>query len=293
VTIKSKWVPYAMLLPAFVLICMFKIYPVVSSFVEGFTYNGEFSLQTYKALFADKTFWNSLKVTLRFNLVCIPLQVCVAFMLAMLVNLQLRHIGIFRTIFYMPYAVSLTVATVIWSLLFNYNSGVFNSIIQALGFEPQGFLNDSKQALMCIVLIASWKGCGYWMMFLLAGLKNIDRELYEAAKIDGAGYWSTFFQITLPLMKRVLLFVCIANTSSNILLFAPMQLATNGGPRDSTNILMYEAYKSAFRYGNRSRSAAIVSVLLVIIISIALLQNILLGDHEEKAPKGVKKYGKK
>ena len=292
-TIKNKWVPYAMLLPAFVLICLFKIYPVVSSFVEGFTYDGEFSLQTYKTLFADKTFWNSLKVTLRFNLVCIPLQVCVAFMLAMLVNLQLRHIGIFRTIFYMPYAVSLTVATVIWSLLFNYNSGVFNSLIQVLGFEPQGFLNDSKQALMSVVLIASWKGCGYWMMFLLAGLKNIDRELYEAAKIDGAGFWATFFRITLPLMKRVLLFVCIANTSSNILLFAPMQLATNGGPRDSTNVLMYEAYKSAFRYGNRSRSAAIISVLLLIIIAIALLQSILLGDNDEKPAKGAKKLGKK
>ena len=279
--IKSKWVPYAMMLPAFTLICIFKIYPVVSSFVEGFTFDGHFSLQVYDTLFHDKTFWNSLWVTVKFNLICIPLQVSFAFILAMLVNQNLRHIGIYRTVFYMPYAVSITVATVIWSLMFNYNSGVLNSLLLKLGFESQGFLNDSKQALYCIILIASWKGCGYWMMFLLAGLKNIDVGLYEAAKIDGAGFWDTLFKITIPMMKRVLLFVCIANTSSNVLLFAPMQLATNGGPKDSTNILMYEAYKSAFRYGNRPRSAAIISVLLLIIIGVACFQALALGDKDD------------
>lgn len=270
-----------MILPAFILICTFKIYPVLSSFVDGFTYEGHFSLQVFDTLFHDKTFWNSLWVTIKFNLICIPLQVCIAFILAMLVNQNLRHIGVYRTIFYMPYAVSITVATVIWSLMFNYNSGVLNSLLLKLGFESQGFLNDSKQALYCIILIASWKGCGYWMMFLLAGLKNIDAGLYEAAKIDGAGFWDTLFQITIPMMKRVLLFVCIANTSSNVLLFAPMQLATNGGPKDSTNILMYEAYKSAFRYGNRPRSAAIISVLLLIIIGVACFQALALGDKEK------------
>ena len=166
--------------------------------------------------------------------------------------------------------------------MFNYNSGVLNSLLMKLGFSAQGFLNDSKQALFCIIVIATWKGCGYWMMFILAGLKNIDGEIYEAARIDGAGFFHTVFKITLPLLKKVLLFVCVANTSSNVLLFAPMQLITNGGPKNSTDVLMYEAYKSAFKYADRSRSAAIVSVLLAMIILVATLQFFLLGEREEK-----------
>lgn len=289
--IKTKWVPYAMLLPAFVLVCVFKIYPVISSFSDGFTYNGAFSLQTYKNLIADSTFWNSLWVTIKFNLICIPLQVFIAFILAMLANTTLKGIGIFRTIFYLPYAVSLTVATMIWSLMFNYNNGVLNSILKLLGVGAQGFLTDSKQALLCIIAIASWKGCGYWMMFLLAGLKNIDSGIYEAARIDGAGFFDTVFKITLPLLKKMLLFVCVANTSSNILLFAPMQLVTEGGPKGSTNVLMYEAYKSAFKYADRSRSAAIVTVLLGIIILVAAFQFLVLGNDNEDE-KGKKKRRK-
>lgn len=280
--VKSKWVPYTMLLPAFILVCIFKIYPVISSLMDGFTSQGHFSLEVYKGLFKDATFWNSLWVTLKFNLICIPLQICIAFILAMFANAKVKGIGIFRTIYYLPYAVSLTVATMIWSLMFNYNSGVLNSLLMKLGFSAQGFLNDSKQALFCIIVIATWKGCGYWMMFILAGLKNIDGEIYEAARIDGAGFFHTVFQITLPLLKKVLLFVCVANTSSNVLLFAPMQLITNGGPKNSTDVLMYEAYKSAFKYADRSRSAAIVSVLLAIIILVAALQFFLLGDREER-----------
>jgi len=284
VKIRSKWVPYAMILPTFILICIFKIFPVMTSLVQGFTYDGQFSLQTYIKLFQDKTFWNSLWVTIKFNVICIPLQVVVAFIFALLVNVELRGVGIFRTIFYLPYAVSTTVATLIWSLMFNINSGVLNSILLKLGFEAQGFLNDSKQALFCIIVIASWKGCGYWMMFLLSGLKNIDAELYEAAKIDGAGFFDSLLHITLPLIKKVLLFVCIANTSSNILLFAPMQLTTSGGPKGSTNVLMFEAYRSAFQYADRPRSAAMVTILLVMIICIAVVQSVALreDDGDEK-----------
>ncbi|MCI8416056.1 MAG: sugar ABC transporter permease [Lachnospiraceae bacterium] len=280
--VKRKWIPYTMLLPAFMLVCIFKIYPVISSLMDGFTSHGHFSLEVYKSLLKDATFWNSLWVTIKFNLICIPLQICIAFILAMFANAKVKGIGIFRTIYYLPYAVSLTVATMIWSLMFNYNSGVLNSLLMKLGFSAQGFLNDSKQALFCIIIIATWKGCGYWMMFILAGLKNIDGEIYEAARIDGAGFFHTVFKITLPLLKKVLLFVCVANTSSNVLLFAPMQLITNGGPKNSTDVLMYEAYKSAFKYADRSRSAAIVSVLLAMIILVATLQFFLLGEREEK-----------
>jgi len=279
--IQSKTLPYFLLFPALVLVCIFKIYPIVSCLFNGFTYNGEVSLETYRRLFADSDFWNSLWITIKFNLIVIPLQVCISLALALLCNKALRGIGVFRTILYLPYSVSLTVAVMIWSLMFNYNSGVINSFLTFLGFSAQGFLNDKNQALMCIIIIATWKGCGYWMMFFVAGLKNIDPSIYEAAKIDGANWLQSTFSMTIPLLKSVILFVCVANTTSNVLLFAPMQLVTKGGPRGSTDVLMYEAYMSVFKYADPARGSAIVTVLLLIIVTVALFQFKFLGKKDD------------
>lgn len=279
---KYKLLPYILILPAFALICVFKLYPIVTTLLEGLIVDGEFTLKTYKTLFGDTVFWNSLWVTLKMNIIMIPLQIVISFILAMVANLTVRGIGIFRTIFYLPFTISITVATLLWNMMFNVNSGIINSVLGVFGIPSQGFLLNADQALWCIVAIATWKGCGYWMMFLLAGLKNIDESLYESAKIDGAGFFTTVFRITIPLIKRVLLFVCVANTTANLLLFVPMQIVTKGGPQNSTNVLMYEAYNSAFKFTNRPRSAAIVTILLVIIILVCLVQFKLLNEKEER-----------
>lgn len=276
-----KVMPYLLLLPALVLILIFKIFPIGSTLAEGFVVKGQVTLDVYTGLFRDPTFWNALWVTIKLNLVMIPLQILISFCLAMLVNVPTKGIGVFRTIFYLPFTVSLTVATLIWNLMFNFNAGVINSFLGIFGIPPQGFLTDKNQALWCIVIIATWKGCGYWMMFLLAGLKNIDTSIYESAKLDGAGFFTTVTRITLPLIRKVLLFVFVANTTANVLLFAPMQLVTDGGPQGSTNVLMYEAYKAAFKYANRPRSAALVTVLLVIIIVVCVFQFKMLNEKEE------------
>ena len=279
---KGKLAPYLLLLPAFVLICWFKLYPILSTLKQAFVVNGALSLANYQRVFAEKTFWNCLNVTLKFNVVTIPLQIIISVLMALLVSSKVRGTGVFRTIFYIPFAVSITVCVMVWNLMFQFNGGVVNSFLSLFGVPPQGFFNDRKQALWCIVVLASWKGCGYWMMFLMAGIKNIDSSVYEAARIDGARYPRIVWSIMLPLMRRTILFVCVANTSSNMLLFAPMQLVTEGGPRNSTNVLMYEAYRSAFRYADMPRCAVIVSVLLVIILAIALVQFFALGDRDTK-----------
>lgn len=278
----KRIVPYALLLPAFILICIFKIYPIVLTLVQGFVVDGNITLKTYITLFNDPSFWNSLQVTLKLNVVMIPLQIFISFWLAMLVNQTLKGITVFRTIFYLPFTLSLTVATLIWNLMFNYNSGIINSILSIFGIAPQGFFIDKNQALWCIVIIATWKGCGYWMMFILAGLKNIDTSIYESAKIDGSGFLTTVVKITLPLLKKVLLFVLVANTTANLLLFAPMQLVTQGGPQGSTNVLMFEAYKSAFKYANQPRASALITVLLVLIVTICIVQFKFLNEKEER-----------
>lgn len=286
---KMRYLPYVLIAPAFILLCIFKLYPIVLTMLESFIVDSKFTLDVYVDLFKDSTFWNALWVTIKMNLVMIPVQVVLAFAFALLVNVQLKGIGIFRTIFYLPVTISLSIACLIWNIMLNPNSGVINSILNIFGIPAQDFFLNKTQALWCIVVVATWKGVGYWMMFLLAGLKNIDPAIYEAAKIDGSSWVTTLFKITVPLVKRILLFVFVANTTANILMFVPMQVITGGGPQETTNTLMYEAYKSAFKFGDRPRSSAMVMILLILILGICIVQASLLNDKEETKSKRRKK----
>ena len=268
-----RLLPYFLLLPALAFILVFKIYPLIYCFIRGFQYKGNWSLRTFSTLFSDSVFWSSLWVTLKLNIIMTPLQLVLSFLVALLVNRKVKGVGVFRSLFYLPVTISMPVAAVIWSMIFSYNNGLANSMLNTFfGVKAQGFFNDANQALGCIIALSTWKGCGYWMMFHLAGLKNIDRSLYEAARIDGANSLQILSRITLPLMKKTALFVMVADTSINILLFAPMQLITKGGPSNSTNVLMYEAYKQAFKYGNYEKGAATTCVLVVIILIVVFLQ---------------------
>ena len=277
---REKLMPYLLIFPALIFVLIFKIYPIVSVSIGSFFRKGEFTFKTYEILFRDKVFWNSVKTTLKMNVVMIPLQVCLSMVLALLVNNNVKGIGVFRSIYYLPVTMAISVASVTWSLMMNVNNGVINSLLSIFGIPSQGFFTDVKQALWCIVIMATWKGCGYWMMYLLAGLKGIDTAIYEAATMDGAGFFTTLFRITLPLMKRTLLFVFVANTTANMLLFAPSKLITEGGPQNSTNVLMYEVYKSAFKNGNMSRAGAITTILLVITIFTVVIQFKMLNRND-------------
>ena len=290
---KLKILPYVLILPAFALIIIFRIYPIAYTIIESVYVDGRFTLGTYERIFQDSVFWNSLWVTIRVNFVMIPYQVFVSLIMALLVNVTVKGVGIFRTIMFLPFTVSLAVTTVLWNIMLNPNSGLVNSLLGVFGIAQQGFLTDPNQALWSIVAIASWSGCAFWMMFLLAGLKNIDSTIYESAKIDGANWLKSTVSITIPLIKRVLLFVLVANTTANILLFVPMQMITGGGPQGTTNVLMLEAYRSAFRFADRPRSAAMVVVLLFLIVLVCILQFKLLNEKDEKVSKDKKQGGGK
>jgi ABC-type sugar transport system permease subunit len=278
--------PYMLILPAFLLILLFKAYPILSTLVDGFRNRGAWTFSVYRRVLVDPTFWNALWITIKINLVMIPVQIGISFCLALLVNVVVKGIGVFRTIFYLPVTISLTVATILWDRMFNPNSGIINSLLGIVNIPPQGFLISRAQAIWSIIVIASWKGCGYWMMFLLAGLKNIDSSIYESARMDGANFFSTIVRITIPMLKKVFLFVLVANTTANVLLFVPMQMITMGGPEGSTNVLMYEAYKSAFRFADRPRSAVIVTVLLFIIVTVCVFQFKLLNEKDDASLSG-------
>ena len=257
---------------------VFRVVPVGIAIVGGFfteslTGESRFAgLENYAGLVDDPTFWHSLKITLLFNLMINPVQVTVAFMLAMLVYKSVRGVGFFRTAYFMPMTVSAAVTAVMWTILLDQSLGPINGMLDFLGIGRQPFFRGENQALITMVLIASWKGVGYWMLFLLAGLNNISNDVYEAGQIDGALGWRRFVHITLPLMKRPLLFVLVAATAVNFLFFAPVYIITSGGPNGATSLLMFEAYQSAFVYVNHGWSLAISTVILVIILLVAAAQ---------------------
>ncbi|WP_195282736.1 carbohydrate ABC transporter permease [Harryflintia acetispora] len=280
--------PYILITPAIVLIVYFKIYPICNTFLDSLTYDGSLSLGNFSTLFGDKYFWDSLLVTVKFNLILTPLQIFLALLVSLLVNADVRGIGAFRTIFYLPATMSTAVAAIIWNTMLNPNSGVINSLLGMLQIPPQPFLTSSSQAIYCIMLITTWIGVGYWMMFLLAGLKNVDRAVYDSARVDGAGWLTITLKITIPIIRRTLAFVLIADTTINLLMFAPMQIITSGGPQRSTAVLMYEAYKSYFLYVDKGRGDAIVAVLLLIIAFVCAVQFLLINDRGEKPGKAGK-----
>ena len=234
-------------------------------------------LGNYATLLGTEAFRATLWRTLVFNLVINPLQIVLALLVAVLLTQRLHLRGLWRTLVFVPCTIPIVGSSIAWGAALRPD-GPVNALLGAIGVAPQPFLTSPDQALACIILIASWIGIGYWMLFLIAGLQEIPTELYEAARLDRAGPVRTFFSITLPLLRRPLLFVLVADTVANFVLFVPIQMLTDGGPESSTSLLMFDAYRTTYGYGSRNLGAAEVVILTVIMLVIVALQFRLLRE---------------
>lgn len=284
---RQRIIPYLFLLPALLLLVIFNLLPTIATLFESMFVislrSGErvfAGFANYNRIFNDPIFWKSFQVTIVFSLLVNPIQIVLALALAVLINQRVQGIGLFRSIYLLPIAVSLNVTAIVWGLMLDQNSGMVNGILVQLGIERQPFLYSVDQALWSIILIASWIGVPLWSLFILAGLQNIPPPVLEAAKIDGASAWQSFSKITLPLLRRVLAFVLVADTVANFLMFAPILLLTSGGPRLSTNLIMYETYRRGFLYGDLGASAAMLSVMLLIVFIIVGAELYLLRGQD-------------
>jgi multiple sugar transport system permease protein len=272
------WVPFAFLAPALIGLLIFRFAPIVIAAVGSFfgtTLRGEsvfLGLRNYAELFDDPAFWSTIVTTLVFNLIINPFQVVCAMGLALLVERPTRFIDLFRASFLLPMTVSIALTSIIWAIMLDPTLGPVNGFLRWAGLPAQRFFRSPDQALGTLILVATWKGAGYWMVFLLAGLLSIPKELHESAAIDGANAWQRFWRVTLPLMRRPLAFVLVADTAANFLLFAPVYIITNGGPNGATQLLMFEAYQAAFGLLNHGRSLAISTIILAIILVIAVIE---------------------
>jgi multiple sugar transport system permease protein len=270
---RNNKIGWFFILPAFIFLMIFKIFPIGVSVVESLmqtTFTGSryfVGVDNYTYLFFDDpSFWDSFWITLFYSVIVNPLIIGVSLGMALLLNENHFFTKFFRTIFFLPTAISFAVVSVIWSVVLDPHYGLANSFLTLFGLPAQPFFSSSAQALWCLVFLNVWRSSGYWMMYFLAGLQNIPETLYQAADIDGASGWKKTWKITLPLLSRTFSFVLVANTAFNFLTFAPVYIITKGGPRGATNLLMYESYKSAFVNLDMGRASAITTILLAIIL---------------------------
>ena len=271
----------AFLAPAVLSVVVLRLWPAAMAVHESLLAPRatSYSLENYSYIFSDPIFLGSLRTTLVYSLIVNPLQIAIALCLALLLVKKLPAVGLWRMLILLPVAIPQSVSAIVWGVGFRPD-GPLNAVLTAIGLEPLRFITSPDQALASIILVVSWVGVGYWMTFLIAGLQDIPKVQYEAARIDGATPWQTFWYVTLPQLRRPLTFVLVANTVANFLVFAPVQILTKGGPQNSTNLIMNEIYTRAFISGDTSSAAAATVVLVALVLVIVGIQFRLMTKSE-------------
>jgi multiple sugar transport system permease protein len=266
------------LLPSIVGVVAFLLVPLVIvlilSFVQwnfltpphwaGFT--------NYVTMTKDDHVFHALEVTAYYVLWNIPIQTLMALGLAILLNRKMPALGFFRALYVLPYMSTPVAMAVVWSWMFNGQSGLINHLLLLVGVHGPNWLGSTSTALPAVAMVSNWQYAGYNMLFFLAGMQTIPPALYEAASIDGAGPVKRFFRITLPLLNPTLLFVLVTDVIGSFQIFDSVYVMTQGGPGSSTDVINYQIYSTAFQSFNVGSASAMSLVLFGVILVITFAQ---------------------
>ncbi|HPY84120.1 MAG TPA: sugar ABC transporter permease [Ruminococcus flavefaciens] len=254
---------------------LFTLYPFAASFLLGLTdYDGVhppqfIGFENYRELLADSELHDSVLVTLKYTLILVPLKLIISLLAAMLLNLEVRGIGIYRTAFYVPSILGANLAVVImWQFLFT-SGGLVNQLIVLTGADAVSWYGDSRYALFTIILLRLWE-FGSAMVLFLNALRDVPKEYYDAAKVDGCGGVRSFFAITIPMLKNVIFLNLVLQTIAAMQEFNAPYMLTGGGPMRSTYTIGMMIYNEMFRYHDAGTANA-VSWLLFLFITAAVL----------------------
>ena len=278
-------------LPAVILTLMFTIWPTAQALYLSFTnatslgLNNKFVwLDNYIYMFHDKSFIQALKNTAKLMAVVPVITIFCSLVLAFVLNqCKLKERVLYRTIFYFPNIVSLTVVGIIWSFVFHPNVGIINKILGAVGLESlqRSWLGDSKTALWCIAFTLLWQAAGYYMVMHIAAMDGISPEIYESATLDGASAWRKLVSITMPLMKDIIGITFVLALSGTInLSFVLSQVMTGGGPNGASSVLLQYMYTQGFVNGNFGYAMAITVFTLAISVALSMLSRKLTDASE-------------
>jgi len=233
----------------------------------------------YVVIAKDPTFMQALVNTTVFVLVIVPLQGGLALLLALMVHQRIRGVRLYRSIYFAPVVTSMAVMAVVWTFLYNPQEGLVNRALDTVTLGAVGpipWLEDRATALPAIIILSVWQAVGFQMVIFLAGLQGIAEDLYDAAKVDGAGPPARFRHVTLPGLRNTIIFVVISTTVLAFRLFTQVDVMTKGGPQDSTVTIVFQAVQAGFREQRIGYASAIVVTFFLIVLVIALVQRRLL-----------------
>ena len=294
--LKAMWRPknryylmaFLFILPAIVNFTMFRYLPIIAaarssvwqySLLGGY---GDFiGLQHYANMMEDPYFWDSMNVTVMFVIMKVPIQVLLSLILAIFLQKETRASAVVRSAIFTPVVTSVVVVSIIWAMMYHSQLGLINSMLSMVGIPRQTFLSDPNRALPALTAMMIWKDLGFSMIIIMAGLKGIPTVYREAAIVDGAGPWQIMYHITLPLLKRVLMFVVVTQTIFSFQNFVPVYVMTKGGPIDATKVIVYYIYQFGFLFQDMGYASAMSIVTLLILLVISVIQMRLFRSDVE------------
>lgn len=270
------------LLPSLIIILLFQIYPIINvlsmSFYIKFDYIKdvvyEKGLGNYKYVLADPDFYLALKNTFIYVLVSVPLSITIALIFALILNSNIKFKDAFRSIYFLPFVTSAVAISIVWRWIFSSDYGFVNNIIVIFNIPPQEFLNESFWTLPLLIFLNIWRGIGYKIVILLAGLQNIDKKYQHAAMIDGASKWKCLKEITIPLLSPTIFFLFITSVIGSFKLFDEVFILYDKkpGPLKSGMTIVYYIFNKFYMNWQFATAAAAAFVLFIIIFIFTLIQ---------------------
>jgi ABC-type sugar transport system permease subunit len=269
----------AFIFPNFLLLAVFVFWPILYSLYLSFyrwnmiaprkTFYG---FDNYINMMEDPVFWQAMRNTLVLAASVVVVKLILALALALLLNSKIRGRNAYRAIIFSPTFTTSVAVAMVWGWIFDPNFGLLRVFINSIGLRSPNWLGDVNWALPAIIIVVIWSGVGYDMVIFLAGLKNIPGEFYDAAQVDGASAWHCFWRITLPLLSPTTFFLTIVSVIGSLKAFDIIAIMTDGGPLNSTNVIVFYLYQNAFQWFKAGYASALALVLFVVIMAITLLQ---------------------
>ncbi|NOZ83593.1 MAG: sugar ABC transporter permease [Epsilonproteobacteria bacterium] len=266
-------------LPAFILLSVFTFYPIIATLIDSF-YSDKtifrprvfLGFENYHHLLHDPVFITTLLNNFLFALGTVPASIILALIMALLVSQRTPAKGLIRLTYFTPTILPMIAVANIWLFFYTPQIGLFNKIIGLLGYTGINWLGNPSTALPSLMILTIWKEAGFFMIFYLAALQSLPKELYEAAGIEGTSNWSCFWKITFPLLMPTTFFITINALIEAFRFVDPIFVLTKGGPDNATNLLLYYIYETAFSFLNHSYAATLTVVLVLILVVLSIIQ---------------------
>jgi multiple sugar transport system permease protein len=288
-TAKSRTMPVVIFLAPFLLIYIsFQVYPLVQAAVSSL-YDWDLlssqkrfiGIDNYLRMFTDPTFWDSFKHTLQFVIYSTPIIVFSGLLLAILLNGRNKFLQIYRTIFFAPYVLSVSVTTLIWGFMFNPQKGLLGALSALLGTREIYWLTDPNYAMSAIIITTVWWTVGFNLVLFLAGLQDIDGSLYEASMLDGANSLQKFRYITIPGLSRTFMLVLVLQIIASFQIFGQVYIMTKGGPGGTTRVLIQYIYEAGFRDYELGYASAMAVFLFMVMFIISYIQFAVFSEEKK------------